>query len=31
MLSNRPVGVNQMVIVVLTYYFPQLLHHAPGV
>ena len=31
MLSNRPVGVNQMVIVVLTYYLSQLLHHAPGV
>ena len=29
MLSYRPVGVNQMVILVLTYYLPQ--HPAPGV
>ena len=30
-LSYRPVGVNQMVIVFLTYYLPQYQHHAPGV
>ena len=29
MLSCRPVGVNQMVILFLTYYLPQ--HPAPGV
>ena len=31
MLSCRPVGVNQMVIVVLTYYLPQHQHPAHGV
>ena len=31
MLSYRPVGVNQMVIVFLTYYLPQHQHPAPGV
>ena len=30
-LSYRLVGVNQMVIVFLTYYLPQHQHHAPGV
>ena len=30
-LSYRPVGVNQMVIVFLTYYLPQHQHQAPGV
>ena len=31
MLSCRPVGVNQMVIVFLTYYLPQHQQPAPGV
>ena len=30
-LSYWPVGVNQMVIVFLTYYLPQHQHHTPGV
>ena len=30
-LSYRPMGVNQMVIVFLTYYLPQHQHPAPGV